>query len=991
MARTQSAISALLAALWVAPLGAQATAGAIRGHVTDAASHQPIAAATLSFKGHGVLVQSDGSYMLGGLPPGTDTLRARIIGYEPGIQVVTVTAGDTLTVDFALTQRAANLAQVVVVGYGSERAGNLATAVTQVTSAQFQTGRIVTPQQLIQAKVPGVEVVDNNEPGGALTVRIRGATSVNASSDPLFVIDGMPVSAGAVPGSGSGLSVQRDPLNFLNPDDIESITVLKDAASAAIYGANAANGVILITTKSGSGAPRFQYSGSISSSSVQRVPAMLSAGQFRAAVEQYAPQNADQLLNANTNWFDQVDRTAFGQQHDITVSGSGQTNSYRINAGYLRQDGVIRGTTTQRASLGFAYDQRLLEDHLRLRANVQAARAFDRMAPGNLLSNAAQMGPTQPIMDPSTTTGYYDWPGNTIQSATNPVEVLNMASNQATTYRSVGNLRVEYALPFLDALKANVNLGYDVTNQTVQTFNPSTLHSETQSGEDGSEYRGDPSEMNTVLESYLNYSAPLDIIPGTIDATAGYSWSQSHGEYPSYFGTGLTTNLLGTNGFATAQNSTPLLSVQENRLISFFGRLNYNLSDRYLLALSVRRDGSSRFGLGDQWGTFPSVALAWRLSNEPFMQHVGWLSDLKLRGSWGMTGNQAFANYQQYASFLVGGPQTQVQFGNSFINTIRPGAFDPNIKWEETRSYDAGFDWGILNQRLSGTVDWYRKNTDNLIFTVPAAAGTNLSNYVTTNIGSMKNTGVEFSLSAKVFEAPQHLVGYTADFTAAHNTNEITKINPLAGAGQQILTGLVSGGVGTYIQVLEPGQPIDAFFVYKQKYVNGKPVENGYVDLNGDGIINVDDRRPFHDPAPKWILGHTSYFTYNKFDLSFTLRAYLGNWVYNNVASNLGDYQELNRASPYNLSTSVLSTGFQTPQYLSDLYVENASFLRMDNITLGYQFLYQDKPLRVYVALQNAFTITGYSGVDPTAGINGLDNNIYPRSRTLTTGLSLQF
>ncbi|HSC30343.1 MAG TPA: SusC/RagA family TonB-linked outer membrane protein [Gemmatimonadaceae bacterium] len=988
MARPQSVTGALLVMLWVAPLGAQATAGAIRGHVTDSTTHQPIVAATISFKGHGVLVQSDGSYLLAGLPPGTDTLRARIIGYEPRSSVVTVAAGDTLTADFALTQRAANLAQVVVVGYGSERAGNLATAVNQVTTKEFNTGRIVTPQQLIQAKVPGVEVVDNNAPGGTLTVRIRGATSVNASSDPLFVIDGMPVGSG----SGGGLSGGgRDPLNFLNPDDIESITVLKDAASAAIYGANAANGVIFITTKTGHGAPRFEYSGSFSSSSVRRLPSMLDAAQFRAAVQQYAPQNAGQLLNDNTNWFDQIDHTAFGQQHDITVSGSGQTNSYRVSAGYLKQDGVIRGTSTERESLGFAYDQRLLDDHLRLRTNLQAARSFDQIPPGNLLSNAAQMGPTQPIMDPTTTTGYYDWPGNTIQSATNPVEVLNMATDQSTTYRSIGNLRAEYALPFLDALKANVNLGYDVTNVTMETFNPSTLHSETQSGENGSEYRSDPSELNSVLETFLNYSAPLNLVPGTIDLTGGYSWTQSHGEYPSFTGTGLTTNLLGTNGFATAQNTTPLLTVQENRLISFFGRLNYNLGDKYLLALSVRRDGSSRFGLGNQWGTFPSVALAWRLSNESFMQNVGWLSDLKLRGSWGKTGNQAFANYQQYASYLVGGPQAQVQFGNTFVNTIRPSAFDPNIRWEQTGSYDAGIDWGILSQRLTGSIDWYTKNTDNLIFTVPAAAGTNLSNFVTTNIGSMKNTGVEFGLSAKVFEPEHHMVGYTADFTAAHNTNELTKINPLAGAGQQILTGLVAGGVGTYIQVLEPGQPINSFYVYKQKYVNGKPVEGSYVDLNGDGVINVDDRRPFHDPAPKWILGHTSYLTYNKFDLSFTLRAYLGNYVYNNVASNLGDYQELARSSPYNLSTSVLQTGFMTPQYLSDYYVENASFLRMDNITLGYQFLYQDRPLRIYVAMQNAFTITGYSGVDPTAGINGLDNNIYPRSRTITTGLSVQF
>ena len=987
MTRVSSVIGALLAVLWIAPLHAQSPTGTISGHVTDDATHQPLAGVAVTIGSRGALTQSDGAYRITGVPAGTDTVRARMLGYAPAKHAVTVAAGESAVVDFALTPQATSLAQVVVVGYGQQQAGNITGAVTQVTSSQFNTGRIISPQDLIQSKVAGVQVIDNNEPGGGLSIRIRGATSINASSDPLFVVDGMPVGTGA----GGGLSGGRDPLNFLDPSDIESITVLKDASAAAIYGANAANGVVLITTKSGHGGPRVQYSGSFSSSSVTRLPSMLNAAQFRTAVQQYAPQNLGQLGSANTNWFDLVDRTAFGQQHDVTVSGSGQENSYRLTVGYLNQNGILKGTTTERASLGFAYDQRLLNDHLRVRTNLQGARSYDQFTPGGVLSNAAQMGPTQPVMDPTTTTGYYNWPGNTLQSADNPVEILNLAAQKGTTYRSVGNLRAGYTMPFLEGLTANVNLGYDITRVTQQTFNPSVLHNETKSGEYGLDYRADPSQLNTVLESYLNYNAPLGIVPGTIDATAGYSWSQSHAEYPSYTGTNLSTDLLSTNGFPTAQNVTNFLDVQDSRLISFFGRLNYNLNDRYLVAASLRRDGSSRFGPSNQWGTFPSVAVAWRISNEAFMRRFSSLSDLKLRASWAKTGNQAFANYQQYTSFLVGGSQAQVQFGNGFFNTIRPSAVDPNIKWEATRSYDVGLDWGFLNQRISGTIDWYTKNTSDLIFTVPVAAGTNLSNYLTTNIGSMKNTGVEFSLSAQVLQGGRHHLGYTADFTAAHNSNELTSINPFAGAAQQILTGLVAGGVGTYIQVLTPGQPINSFFVYKQQYANGKPVEGGYVDLNGDGIINVADRRPFHDPAPKWILGHTSYLTYNNFDLSFTLRAYLGNYVYNNVASNLGDYQELSRASPYNLQSSVLKTGFQTPQYLSDYYVESAAFLRMDNITLGYQFHYQTQPMRLFVAVQNAFTITGYTGVDPTAGINGLDNNIYPRSRTVTGGLSVQF
>jgi iron complex outermembrane receptor protein len=576
------------------------------------------------------------------------------------------------------------------------------------------------------------------------------------------------------------------------------------------------------------------------------------------------------------------------------------------------------------------------------------------------------------------------------------VAALNLASDRGTTDRSIGNVQAEYRFPFLDALKAHVNLGYDITQAQRETFSPSDLHSQLKAGTGGTLYRRNPSMLNTVLETYLNYAAPLNVVPGEVDVTGGYSYQQSHAEYPWFQATGLSTNLLGTNGVPAAQLVQNQQDIQDSRLISFFGRINYNLSDRYLLALSVRRDGSSRFGPTNAWGVFPAVSAAWRISEEPFMKRFEALSDLKLRASWGKTGNQAFANYQQYSTYLVGDGQSQVQFGNQYVNTIRPSASDPDIKWEATRSWDVGLDYGFYDQRVSGSIDWYRKNTSDLIFTVPVAAGTNLSNYLTTNIGSMKNQGVEVSLNADLFRSGTNGFSWTASFNASHNTNELVSINPYAGAAQQILTGLVAGGVGTYIQVLMPGQPINSFFVYKTKMQNGKPAldANGnpeYVDLNGDGVINVADRRPFHDPAPKWILGHTSNMTYGNWDLSFTLRAYLGNYVYNNVASNLGNYQELARASPYNLNASVLKTHFTSPQYLSDYYVENASFLRMDNVTLGYSFPYRGHSLRAFGTLQSAFTLTGYTGVDPTAGLNGLDNNIYPRSHTFTGGLSVRF
>jgi iron complex outermembrane receptor protein len=771
--------------------------------------------------------------------------------------------------------------------------------------------------------------------------------------------------------------------------------------------------VILIQTKTGRRGTQFEYTGSMSSSSVTRLPNMLNAAQFRAAVQQYAPQNVGQLKNDNTDWFSLIDRTAYGQEHNLAVSGASDNMTWRLSGGVLDQDGIIRGTTTQRVSLGLNLQQRLFKDRLDVRTSIRGSRAKDLFTPGGVLSNAAQFGPTQPVFDESTATGYYDWPGNTLQSPDNPVAILNLASDRGTTYRSIGNVQAGYRLPFLEALRANVNLGYDVTRTDRQQFSPSVLHSEQKTGQQGRDYRANQSHTITTFESYLDYGAPK-AGPGALDLTGGYSYSWSHAEYPWYQATGLSTDLLGGNGVTSARTVQNFQDIQESRLISFFGRVNYNINDRYLAAASVRRDGSSRFGPSHEWGIFPSLSLGWRISQEPFMGGSKLFSDLKLRGSVARTGNQAFGNYQQYAAYVLGDAQTQVQFGNQFIPTIRPSAVDPNIRWEKTHSYNVGLDFGLMNQRVTGAIDWYIKSTHDLIFTVPVAAGTNLSNFVTTNIGSMKNRGIELSLSARLLEAGKRGLGWTADFTASHNTNELTSINPFAGNAQRILVGNVAGGVGTLIQTLQPGSPINSFYVYQHKRgADGKPVyadtdgdgtiedielyENLHVDTDANGaplanqVINQDDRAPFHDPAPKWMLGHSSYLTYGNLDLSFTLRSYLGNYVYNNVASNLGTYSEVTRASPFNLHASVLETGFKTPQYLSDYYVEKASFLRMDNITLAYTFSYRNQPLRVFGTVQNAFTITGYSGVDPTAGLIGIDNNIYPRSRTFTGGLSLRF
>ena len=992
-------VGALLVASWAAPIHLQAQTGTIRGRVTIDTSRAPLTGVTISFGARSVQTQADGRYVLAGVPAGTDMLRARLIGYQPVARSVTVGANQTAEADFTMTASAVSLAEIVVTGYGEQRAGNITGAVTQVSAADFNTGRVISPEELIRSKVPGVQVVDNNEPGGGFSVRIRGATSINASSEPLFVIDGVPVGTGA----GGGLSAGRNPLNFLNPNEIENITVLRDASAAAIYGANAANGVVLITTKGGRAGTQIEYSGSMSSSTVTRLPSMMNAAQFRAAVQEFAPNKMEQLQNANTNWLDMVSRTSFGQDHNFAVSGAGERSDWRLSAGYLNQDGIVRGTTTERISLGFNLQQRLFEDRLDVRAFIKGSRADDRFTPGGVLSNAAQFGPTQPAFDPARPSGHYDWPGpggdfKALQSPDNPIAILDLATDRGITYRSIGNVQTRYRVPFLEGLRANVNLAYDVARTDRQTFTPSVLHAQQKTGNGGSDYRANQSQTNTTFDTYLDYLAPLSFVPGTIDLTGGYSHGWSHAEYPWYLANGLSTDLLGGNGVTSARTVQNFQDIQESKLISFFGRINYNLNDRYLASVSLRRDGSSRFGEGNEWGTFPAVSVGWRLSEEPFMK--GRLfSDLKLRGSWARTGNQAFGNYQQYAAYLLGDAQTQAQFGDTFIPTIRPGAVDPTIRWETTQAWDVGLDFSFMSNRLSGAIDWYTKNTEDLIFRVPVAAGTNLSNFVTTNIGSMKNRGVELTLSARLIEGGRSGLGWSTDFTASHNTNELTSINPIAGSVSRILVGGIAGGVGTNIQVLQPGVPINSFYVYEHKLgANGLPIyaEGAgadlamYVDQNGDGTINQDDRVASRDPAPKWMLGHSSYLSYGKFDLSFTLRSYLGNYVYNNVASNLGTYAEVTRDSPYNLHTSVLETGFETPQYFSDFYVEDGSFLRMDNLTVGYNLTYRGQPVRLFGTVQNAFTITGYSGVDPTAGLIGIDNNIYPRSRTFTAGLSLK-
>ena len=972
---------------------AQQGTGRITGVVTTSEGSRPLAGATVVVEGTalGTITRDDGNFTIANVPAGQRRVQVRLLGYGAQTRDVAVPSGGAVTADFTLERQAVALEGVVTIGYGTQQAERLAGSVATVTPEDFNTGRVVSAEELIQAKIPGVQIANTGEPGGSTNIRIRGGTSVNASNEPLFVVDGVPLPV------GGGLSSGRNPLNFLNPDDIETVTVLKDASATAIYGSRGANGVIIIETKSGvASGPQISYTGSYSTSDIIARSDVLTAQQFRSAVAEYAPDRVQYLGGATTDWREAVLRNAVGQEHNVAIAGSGEAMNYRLSVGYLTQAGVVQGSETERVSAALNYNHDLFGDRLAIEGTLRGVRTQDDFTPGGGLGAATIFDPTQAVMDGS---AFFEQREFEL-SPTNPVAELRLGSVEGKTFRGIGNLQARYRLPFLEALTATTRLGFDVASSERQEFFPSVLYGQERSANPGYLSRSNPRETTALLDAFLNYNGFVQALAGELDATAGYSYESTRGDYPFFELRGLSTDLLGPNGVPAAVENLPRLSVREGKLASFFGRVNYTLRDRYILMLSVRQDGSSRFGPGNQWGTFPAAAIAWRVGDEDFMQGVGGLSDLKLRASWGINGNQTVADYLWIANYQYGDAFARVQFGDEFLTTIRPTAVDPNIKWEETTSYNLGLDYGFLDGRITGTLDYYLKDTDDLLFRVPVAAGTAVSNAITTNIGSVRNQGFEFGIDAELLGGDGGALRWDVNFNASTNKNELLSINPFGGGGERILVGGISGGVGSNIQVLQPGSAVNSFFVYRHRRdASGRPIaaENDidmYEDVNGDGVINQNDRVAFENPAPDWILGHTSSLGYGDFDMSLTLRAQLGSHVYNNLASSQGYYGRLTEAAgPVNLHASVLENGFTRPQFFSDVYVEDASFLRLDNVTVGWNVRRSERlrQVRVFGTVQNAFTITGYSGIDPMAGLNGIDNNIYPRSRTYTAGVTVGF
>ncbi len=985
---------------------AYAQTGSITGKVLDN-NRQPLAGVTIGVTGTtlGAPTDAEGNFRLATVPAGTYTITARYFGFATASQQVTVRTGAAASVEFKLQPQNQSLNEVVVIGYGTQTRKDVTGAVTTVNSRDFQKGVITTPEQLIAGKAPGVSVTSNGgAPGAGSTIRIRGGASLNASNNPLIVIDGVPLSDNTISGAAN-------PLSLINPNDIESFSVLKDASAAAIYGSRASNGVVLITTKKGqSGAPQINFSTQFSLSKISKKADVLTADEFRNYVNTYGNATQKALLGtANTDWQNEIYQTAKTTDNNLSVSGSGfgKKLPYRVSAGYLNQEGILKTGKLERTSLAVNLNPSLFEDHLKINLNLKGAESKNRFADQGAISSAVLFDTTKPVYSGNSNFGgFYEWldPNATTglkqQVPRNPLGLLEQREDKSTVYRSIGNVQLDYKFHFLPDLHANVNLGYDVSKGTGTIFVPDYAASNYLRGNGntvgGINNQYKQTQTNRTLEAYLSYNKDIKSIDSRIEAVAGYA-------FYDYKVTNYTFNDYSAGGVLITNTSIypfPFDSPQ-NRLLSYYGRLNYTFKNKYLLTATVRTDGSSRFSESNRFATFPSGALAWKIKEEEFLKGVDFISDLKLRVGYGITGQQeGIPNYGYLSFYNISTNTAQYQFGNTYYSMYRPGALDPGRKWEQTATANVGIDYSFLNGRITGTLEYYNKKTKDLLSLVNQSAGTNFSNRIIANVGDMTNNGLEFSINAQPVRTKD--VTWNLGFNVTYNQNKITNLTISADpnfVGNQL--GDISGGTGNTIQINSVGYPRAAFYVLQQVYDgNGKPIEGAFVDQNKDGIINEQDLYRYKQPDPKAYFGLSSSVNYKNWSAAFTARANLGNYVYNNVISNTATQRNILNpiGNLNNGSADVLKTGFtgnilSDRYFLSDYYVENASFLRMDNINVGYTFgkVWGSKAtLRVSGNVQNVFTITKYKGIDPEIG-GGIDNNFYPRPRTYVLGLNLNF
>lgn len=978
--------SLLLVALFVIGcLQLMAQTRTIKGEVTDAQNGEALIGATVMVEGEkgGTVTDFDGNFSLQ-VSSSAKKIKVSYIGYIDKV----LSISDNMKVKLESDSKA--LADVVVIGYGTARKSDLTGSVATVKSKDFNKGLVSSPEQLINGKVSGVQIMSNSGSASAgSTIRVRGGASLNASNDPLIVLDGVPLEQGGISGNSSNF------LSMINPSDIESMTVLKDASSTAIYGSRASNGVIIITTKKGQqSAVKVNFNTTNSLQTRVQMVDMLSRDEFVNVINQFGTDNQKSLLGtANTDWNDEVYRTAFGTDNNLSVSGSiDKWLPFRVSVGYYNQSGLVRKDNVERWTGNVVLTPSFFQDHLKLTINAKGTLNNNSFNNGGAVWAAATFNPTIPVYSGSDKYGGYnealDADGYPVNAGVrNPRGLVDLYDSKSKVSRFIGSMDVDYKVHFLPDLKLHATVGADYAKGDgtihVPVYAAQSYNKDESLG--GSDYKYGPQKNeNRLLTLYANYAKYFEDIKSNVDLTAGYDYQYWKSTTPLYY----TKSAAGTN------LSTVKASDYRHVMLSYYGRINYSFDGKYLLTATVRRDASSRFSKDTRWGTFPSVALGWTLTEEPWLKNQKVLSNLKLRASYGVTGQQeGIGNYNYLPVYTYSVTGAEAFINGQYINTYRPEAYVSDLKWETTTSWNFGLDFGFLDGRIGGAIDFYTRKTKDLLASVPTAAGTNFSKTILTNVGNVDSKGIEVSLNATPIQTKDWEWNLSYNFT--WQNMKVKNLSLIKGGSQTNVK--VGPSIDAYqFQVLSEGYEPYMFYVYHQLYDSktGKPIEGAYADLNNDGEINDADLYRYHSPAPKYIMGLSTSLRYKQLTLGMSFRANIDNYVYNGMGMSTGAFETVsyNNSQLNNLNTSFLKTGFKTRQYLSDYYVENASFLKLDNLSLSYNVGKINKwaSLTVSAMVQNVFTITGYSGTDPEVP-NGMDNSFYPRPRTYSVSLGLQF
>lgn len=978
--------SLLLVALFVIGcLQLMAQTRTIKGEVTDAQNGEALIGATVMVEGEkgGTVTDFDGNFSLQ-VSSSAKKIKVSYIGYIDKV----LSISDNMKVKLESDSKA--LADVVVIGYGTARKSDLTGSVATVKSKDFNKGLVSSPEQLINGKVSGVQIMSNSGSASAgSTIRVRGGASLNASNDPLIVLDGVPLEQGGISGNSSNF------LSMINPSDIESMTVLKDASSTAIYGSRASNGVIIITTKKGQqGAVKVNFNTTNSLQTRAQMVDMLSRDEFVNVINLFGTDNQKSLLGtANTDWNDEVYRTAFGTDNNLSVSGSiDKWLPFRVSVGYYNQSGLVRKDNVERWTGNVVLTPSFFQDHLKLTINAKGTLNNNSFNNGGAVWAAATFNPTIPVYSGNDKYGGYnealDADGYPVNAGVrNPRGLVDLYDSKSKVSRFIGSMDVDYKVHFLPDLKLHATVGADYAKGDgtihVPVYAAQSYNKDESLG--GSDYKYGPQKNeNRLLTLYANYAKYFEDIKSNVDLTAGYDYQYWKSTTPLYY----TKSAAGTN------LSTVKASDYRHVMLSYYGRINYSFDGKYLLTATVRRDASSRFSKDTRWGTFPSVALGWTLTEEPWLKNQKVLSNLKLRASYGVTGQQeGIGNYNYLPVYTYSVTGAEAFINGQYINTYRPEAYVSDLKWETTTSWNFGLDFGFLDGRIGGAIDFYTRKTKDLLASVPTAAGTNFSKTILTNVGNVDSKGIEVSLNATPIQTKDWEWNLSYNFT--WQNMKVKNLSLTKGGSQTNVK--VGPSIDAYqFQVLSEGYEPYMFYVYHQLYDSktGKPIEGAYADLNNDGEINDADLYRYHSPAPKYIMGLSTSLRYKQLTLGMSFRANIDNYVYNGMGMSTGAFETVsyNNSQLNNLNTSFLKTGFKTRQYLSDYYVENASFLKLDNLSLSYNVGKINKwaSLTVSAMVQNVFTITGYSGTDPEVP-NGMDNSFYPRPRTYSVSLGLQF